>query len=74
MKLIVKAVINMEEKRGLERYRIINKLNDRNSVFLAENINDGSLWVEKIIGNESIVFIFFCRNQQRLSINTDEIE
>lgn len=44
----------MEEKRGLERYRIINKLNDRNSVFLAENINDGSLWVEKIIGNESI--------------------
>lgn len=44
----------MEEKRGIERYQIINKLNDRNSVFLVRNVLDGSLWVEKIIEKESI--------------------
>lgn len=44
----------MEEKRGIERYQIINKLNDRNSVFLVKNVLDGSLWVEKIIEKESI--------------------
>lgn len=44
----------MEENNGLEKYKVLDKLDSRNSVYLVRDVSTGSLWVKKFIEKDSV--------------------